>query len=200
MHPLLALCVGYALGSIPVAHLVGRLRGLDLKRQGSGNVGAANVGRLSGRWFGAIVILGDIGKALVALQLVGDDPAALVAAGWGVILGHDYPGWLRFLGGRGEAVSLATGFALIPLATAGAFAVLVVGWFTDRLALSWFVGATMLPFLAWAIYGPEGAVFAVGVAVLTYVRRLIGSPEVSGSSWRDAWKTRLLHDREPPEP
>ncbi len=200
MYPLLALVVGYALGSIPFADLVGRLRGIDVRHEGSGNVGAANVGRLTGRSVGVVVLALDIAKALAALAIVGNEPPALIAAAWGVILGHDYPVWLRFLGGRGEAVSLVTGFALIPLATTGVFVLLVIGWFTNFLALGWFIGATLLPILAWFFYGPDGAVFAVGVAVLTYVRRLIGSPDMSGASFRSAWKTRLLHDREPSLP
>jgi len=197
VHPLLALLVGYAFGSIPFAHLVGRLRGLDVAHEGSGNVGAANVGRLTGRWVGAIVLLLDVGKAVAVLEIVGGGEAARIAGSWGVILGHDYPVWLRFLGGRGELVSLVTGFALVPGATGAAFALLVVGWFTDYLALAWFVGVTLLPVLAYGSSGPAGAVFAAGVAVLTYVRRLIGSPQVSGATLREAWRTRLFHDREP---
>lgn len=197
MHPLVALAVGYGFGSLPFAHIVGRLRGIDVIHEGSGNVGAANVGRLTGRWVGAIVLLLDVGKALAALAVAGDGETARIAASWGVILGHDYPVWLHFLGGRGEGVSLVTGFVLIPEATLIAFSFLVAGWFTNYLALSWFVGVTALPFLAYVLSGPSGAVFATGVAVLTYVRRLIGSPQVSGATMAEAWRSRLLHDREP---
>ena len=197
MHLGLAVAVGYLLGSIPSAYLIGRIRGFDVRREGSGNVGAANVGRLAGVWFGVIVFALDVGKALVVFAFVGDDPVTLVAASWAVIVGHQYPVWLGFTGGRGEAVSLATGFVVAPMPMVALSPVLVVGWFTKNLALSWLLAVTVLPIVAWFVAGPTEAVFAFGVAVLTYVRRLIGSPGIGDASFGQAWWGRLLYDREP---
>jgi len=197
MHLGLAVAVGYLLGSIPSAYLIGRIRGFDVRRQGSGNVGAGNVGRLAGVWFGVIVLALDVGKALVVFAFVGDEPVTLVAASWAVIVGHQYPIWLGFVGGRGEAVSLATGFVVAPLPMLAVFPVLVVGWFTKNLALGWLLAVTIMPIVAWFVAGPTETVFTIGVAVLTCLRRLIGSPGIAAASFGQTWRDRLLYDREP---
>src|SRR5947209_1202304 len=121
MHPLLTivltLLLAYLLGAIPFGYLIARWRGLDIFRHGSGNIGATNVGRVLGRRFGVLVFLLDFGKgALPTLiaNLIGRDEAGDlaetlgpnglgVAAGLAAFLGHLFPVYLRFRGGKGVA-------------------------------------------------------------------------------------------------
>ena len=111
----LALLLGYLLGSIPFALIFGWLAGAgDIRKIGSGNVGATNVLRTGNRWAAAATLLCDAGKGAVAVLLarmyLGPD-ASLIAA-LGAYLGHCFPMWLGFKGGKGGAVSLGIIFAL----------------------------------------------------------------------------------------
>jgi glycerol-3-phosphate acyltransferase PlsY len=111
----LALLLGYLLGSIPFALIFAWLAGAgDIRKIGSGNVGATNVLRTGNRWAAAATLLCDAGKGAVAVLLarmyLGPD-ASLIAA-LGAYLGHCFPMWLGFKGGKGGAVSLGIIFAL----------------------------------------------------------------------------------------
>lgn len=106
---LLFLCIGagYLLGSIPTAYFIVRSRsGADIRKSGSGNVGARNTYDVTGsKGLGIIVLLLDYAKGFVAtllpLGFVWGTPALAIAAGIGAVVGHNYPVWLRFHGGRG---------------------------------------------------------------------------------------------------
>lgn len=115
--------IAYLLGSFPSGYVVGRLRGVDMRKVGSGNVGATNVTRILGKQFGYPVFLVDFLKGLVAVLLAGaiahrchfDSIAAdfCVALGgifW--VLGHSFPVWLAFKGGKGVATSLGVIFGI----------------------------------------------------------------------------------------
>jgi glycerol-3-phosphate acyltransferase PlsY len=111
-----ALLVGFAylLGSVPFGLLIGRWRGVDLRTVGSGNIGATNAARAMGRGFGLVVYLLDVGKGLVPVLLAGQVAAgeqALAAVqglcGLAAVLGHCFPLWLRFQGGKGVATACA---------------------------------------------------------------------------------------------
>ena len=99
-----AILIGYAVGSLPIGYLVAQGRGgVDLRRVGSGNVGATNVYRTSGLALAIAVMLADIGKGAAAVLLAGGaNPAA---AGVAAVVGHIYPVWLRFRGGKGVATA-----------------------------------------------------------------------------------------------
>lgn len=117
----LALCSGYALGAIPFGLLLARAFGLgDLRRAGSGNIGATNAMRVGGPWLGAATLLLDAAKGagavLAAPALFG--PEAALAAGAGAFLGHVYSVWLGFRGGKGVATMLGIAAAVLPLAGA----------------------------------------------------------------------------------
>jgi glycerol-3-phosphate acyltransferase PlsY len=121
------LMVGYAVGSIPFAWLIVRgATGLDLRRTGSGNVGAANALR-STRWrTGVVVALLDLAKgsaAVGAVALGGGDTAARALGAFAAIAGHVFPVWLRFHGGKGVATTCGAFALLTPAATAVAAAV-----------------------------------------------------------------------------
>lgn len=117
--PLTWIAIGYLVAAIPVGYLLGRLRGIDLRETGSGNIGATNAVRSLGKPLGVLVLLLDIAKAAVPFALAGQDPelAASSPAGWppesahamvglACVLGHIFPIYLRFRGGKGVACAL----------------------------------------------------------------------------------------------
>jgi glycerol-3-phosphate acyltransferase PlsY len=116
----IALVAGYLLGSIPFGYLAGRLKGVDIRALGSGNVGAANVFRNLGRSWGVGVMAGDIGKG-VAGVLIGraltDDPWPIFVAA-AIMVGAIFPVWLRFHGGKGVAAGGGVMIGLFPLVSA----------------------------------------------------------------------------------
>ncbi len=199
---LIAFAVGYLVGSIPFPYLIGALRGVDLRRQGTGNVGTENVARLVGTPWAVASFFLDAGKALaVVVPTVDAAEPVRVAAALGVIVGHDWPIWLRFVGGRGELVTLVAGALLAPRATVVVLALLALGLLwrpregagRTRLAEAWFVGASVYPLLAWTLDGETAALYAFGAGALTMIRRLQGSPLLGR---RGDWRSRLLHDRD----
>lgn len=112
-----ALAFGYALGSIPFGLILTRLTGAgDLRSIGSGNIGATNVLRTGRKGLAAATLLLDIGKGLLAVLLVrwcsGGDVLLAALAGFGAFIGHCYPVWLKFRGGKGVATMLGVSFAL----------------------------------------------------------------------------------------
>src|SRR5262249_20737440 len=127
----IAVVVAYLLGSIPFALLAGRLRGVDLRTVGSGNLGAANVFRNLGRGMGVAVMLADIGKGVVAVVIaraLTDAPWPAIA-GVAAVLGHVFPVWLRFRGGKGVAVAGGAVIGLMPwvsLVVLGSWLVIVL--------------------------------------------------------------------------
>jgi len=128
MRIVIAVALGYLFGSIPFAFLVTRARGIDIRKVGSGNVGAANVLRTAGVMPGVAVMLLDIAKGAMAVQvarLVTGDLAVVTAAGCAAIVGHIYPAWLGFRGGKGVAASAGVFGMLAPVATVIAATVFV---------------------------------------------------------------------------
>ncbi|VAV89820.1 Acyl-phosphate:glycerol-3-phosphate O-acyltransferase PlsY (EC 2.3.1.n3) [hydrothermal vent metagenome] len=114
MEPILAVVLGYLLGSIPFGLLLTRLTGgEDLRSVGSGNIGATNVLRTGSKVMAALTLLLDVGKGGAAVLLATQVSQGLgVLAGMGAFLGHLYPIWLRFNGGKGVATLLGVVTAL----------------------------------------------------------------------------------------
>lgn len=116
MTAAIAVVAAYLLGSIPFGYLAGLARGVDIRTVGSRNVGATNVFRTLGKPTGIAVMALDIGKGVVAVviaRIITDDPWPLIAAG-AAVLGHVYPVWLRFKGGKGVAVGCGVAIGLVP--------------------------------------------------------------------------------------
>ena len=115
----LVIFLGYAIGSVPFALLLARRWGApDLRTIGSGNLGAANVFRASGVTAGILVAALDITKGALSVTIaryVSDQAAAPAAAGLAAIIGHIYPLWLRFRGGKGVATACGVFAVLTPL-------------------------------------------------------------------------------------
>jgi glycerol-3-phosphate acyltransferase PlsY len=156
---LLAVAAAYLLGSVSFGYLIVRfLRGEDVRRSGSGNAGATNVYRLAGTPAGVAVLLLDVGKGAAAVALaraLGEPEAVVGAAALAVVLGHAFPVYFGFRGGKGVATSIGAFTALAPLAALAAvlafFAVVV--W-QRRVSLGSMVGAVLFPVLVWWL-GPE---------------------------------------------
>jgi glycerol-3-phosphate acyltransferase PlsY len=163
--PVLAVIASYLIGSVPFALILARRWGTaDLRLVGSGNPGAANVLRASGMTAGLLVAALDIGKGaagvLLAEGLAGG--GAPVAAGLAAVVGHVYPVWLRFRGGKGVATACGAFSVLTPLAIVPAFAVFVAGVGISRyISVGSVLASLALPPLAWATGSPAAT---VGVA------------------------------------
>lgn len=117
VEPILAVFFGYMLGSIPFGLLLTRLTGGgDLREIGSGNIGATNVLRTGNKAIAALTLLLDVGKGAAAIFIASSISDGLgVLAGLGAFLGHLYPVWLKFAGGKGVATLLGIVAALDPI-------------------------------------------------------------------------------------
>ena len=169
--------LAYFIGSIPFALLLARRWGTtDLRRVGSGNLGATNVLRASGVRAGLLVALLDIAKGavsvLVAERLSGGAGAAPAVAGLAAVVGHVYPIWLKFRGGKGVATACGAFAVLTPAAMPPALAIFLVGsWMTKHVSVGSMVATAALPPIAYATDSPAPAVAAAcGAAVLVLFR------------------------------
>lgn len=186
----------FLLGSAPWGYLAGRARGLDIRRHGSGNIGATNVFRVMGPGWGVAVFALDFLKGLAAALggglfaaeagLPGD--VASVAGGLGAILGHNFTPWLGFKGGKGIASSAGVLFGITPVAAAAALALWVVLFFSTRYVSVASIGAAVglpvftavIPLLPGSL--PGGTPLLLGFSVV------IGALAV----WRHAPNIRRL--------
>lgn len=182
------LLFGYMLGSVPFAFLVARRAGIDVRVAGSGNVGAANVLRTTGTSRGVAVMALDITKGAAtvwAAYAAAGTLDAMAAAGAAAIVGHIYPVWLRFHGGKGVAVAAGVFTVLAPLAAAAAAAVFLAIVSATRLVSLGSVAATLtLPSVALLTGAPPQVVAAaIGAGALilfrhrSNVRRLLRGAE-----------------------
>lgn len=182
MQRILCLLIGYACGNFLTAEVVCRLRaGRSARAMGSGNPGMANVMEQLGKAPGFLVLAGDVGKTALACFLCrlvlfpGLGVLAALYAGLGTALGHNFPFWLRFKGGKGVAVTCAFLVFALPLwglcaNLAGAAVVLLTGYLP--------VGAVVIPCVfvlpALLYCGPEAGALAVLAAALMLSRHLDG--------------------------
>src|SRR3954464_4865135 len=155
---------GYAMGSIPFAFLLARRAGIDVRIAGSGNVGAANVLRTTGLPLGVAVMALDICKgaaSVLTAYAAAGTVSSMAAAGAAAIVGHIYPVWLRFHGGKGVAVAAGVFSILAPAATAVAASLfLITVWMTRYVSLGSVAATLALPPAAWLAGAPRAVVFA----------------------------------------
>jgi glycerol-3-phosphate acyltransferase PlsY len=185
----LSLAGGYLLGSIPFGLIAAKLKGVDIRRHGSGNIGATNVWRVCGWRCGLPVFVLDVLKGVAAVVLArwlatkfsGDAAWCGIGAAMACILGHSFPVWLRFKGGKGVATSLGVFLGLMPLASVSALALWVVVFkATGYVSLASIAAAVALPLTAilaqaggwghgWSAGWPAAG-FAAVAGVLVIVR------------------------------
>jgi glycerol-3-phosphate acyltransferase PlsY len=158
----------YLLGSIPFALILARRWGSDLRAVGSGNLGAANVMRASGLPAGVLVAILDMTKGAASVWLaarVSDGAPLPAAAGLAAIIGHIYPIWLRFRGGKGVATACGVFSILTPLAVPPALAIFAAAvWLTKYISLGSVLASIALPPIAYALGSPASAVIAAAAA------------------------------------
>jgi glycerol-3-phosphate acyltransferase PlsY len=170
------IILAYLIGSIPFALILARRWGaVDLRRVGSGNLGAANVMRASGVTAGVLVAALDMAKGAVSVWLAArasTGTAVPAAAGLAAIVGHIYPVWIRFRGGKGVATACGVFSLLTPLAIPPALAIFAaVVWLTKYISLGSVVASIVLPPLAYALGSPTSSVLAaVGAAIIIVFR------------------------------
>jgi glycerol-3-phosphate acyltransferase PlsY len=174
--PTMAILVGYGLGSTPFAWLLARRWGArDLRRIGSGNVGAANVFRASGVTAGVLVAILDVAKgaaSVVVAERMGGGAGASALAGMAAIVGHIYPVWLQFRGGKGVATACGVFAILTPAAVAPALAVFIgTVWITKYVSLGSVLASLALPPIAYATGSPEPVVLVACAASALIVFR-----------------------------
>jgi len=174
--PVITVLAAYAIGSIPFALILARRWGTgDLRHIGSGNLGAANVWRTTGAAAGILVALLDIAKGalgVVVAERLNSGAAAPAAAGVAAVVGHVYPVWLGFRGGKGVATSCGVFAVLAPLAVLPALAIFFLSvWITKYISAGSVAASVALPPLAYATGSPRPVVAAAAaVAALILFR------------------------------
>ena len=171
MIPLAVLPIAYLLGAIPFGYLLVKWKtGADVRAAGSGNIGATNVMRTTGRAAGVVTLLLDIAKGYAAVwmagRLTGQDALWMSAAALAVMAGHAYPVFLGFRGGKAVASFVGAFLCLTPWAVAAEtiIFVIVVIW-TRHISMGSIVGAATLPLSVWLVMqAPWPAVMAAAVA------------------------------------
>jgi len=155
--------LGYLLGSIPFGYLLVRVTGVgDIRFQGSGNIGATNVARTSGWAVGVATLVLDAAKGFLAVSLSehfsGGNIRFMMYAGFAAILGHVFPVWLRFEGGKGVATALGVFLAICwPALAADVMLFLLVALFWRYVSLASISAAAALPLLVYLLYAPGHA-------------------------------------------
>lgn len=174
----LSVLLGYLLGAIPFGYLVVKLaRGRDVRTSGSGGTGATNVTRAAGPVAGLITLLLDVGKGLGAVAaaawLTRSEPAWVAAAAVAAIVGHSYPMFLRFRGGKSVATAVGAFVTFAPLAVAAALGVwLTVVAFWRYVSLASVLAAAAFPLFAYGLYRPPLAMtLAAGVGASIIILR-----------------------------
>ena len=178
MEPIVAVVLSYLSGSIPFAAMAGKLRGVDLRKQGSGNLGATNVFRVLGWKIGLLVFLLDAAKGALPVHYLPPrivnprDPVLwAIACGVAAIAGHVRPIFLKLRkGGKGVATAAGVFFALAPIPLAITFAVFVAVVFaTGYVSLGSMISALLLPALLLLMLGARSPLFVVSVVIAAFV-------------------------------
>ena len=195
----IAIAIGYLLGSIPFAYIASRLKkGGDIRQLGGGNVGALNTMREVGVAAGLAVLIADMAKGLIAVliaQWLGLSLIWIFTAGSAAVVGHNWPIFLGFKGGKGAATAMGVLLALVPHEFAISFGIMVVVIvITSNFRLGITVGLAFLPLIVWQFNEP-GMLIAytlalplfIGIRSLTSFREDIAKSDT---------KKSLIFDRE----
>jgi acyl phosphate:glycerol-3-phosphate acyltransferase len=176
-HPALYayLICAYLIGSVPVGVILAKLKGRDPRQAGSGNIGATNVMRTAGKTLGILTLLGDALKGFVPTALAisyGESAAFAGAVGLAAFLGHLFPIFLKFKGGKGVATELGVYAAISPLALAIAFLVFVTVLLKWRfVSLGSLVATGTAPLILYLIHAPyEYVCLAFIVGAMVFLR------------------------------
>jgi len=173
--PVLWILLAYLVGSLPVGLLLSKLKGQDPRKVGSGNIGATNVMRTSGKAVGALTLVGDILKGFLPTWLAmraGETEAVVAAIALAAFAGHLFPLYLKFRGGKGVATAVGVFIAFNPFAVlidVAVFALTLYKW--RYVSLGSLVGTALMPLLLLAWKAPPQYVFlCLVIAILIYIK------------------------------
>ena len=175
MMPLIALVVAYLVGGIPFGYLLVRWKtGEDVREKGSGNIGATNVLRTTGRVVALATLLLDIGKGAFAVwladRLSAGSPVWMSLAALAVMAGHAYPVFLKFQGGKAVASFIGAFLYLTPIPMIAALVIFViVVAATRQISIGSIVAAGSLPLAVWMIAHPPAAVVLAALVAAVFV-------------------------------
>ena len=181
---ILSIIIGYLLGSVPTAYIIARMKkGIDIRKVGSGNMGAGNVIRQVGAHEGVLVGLIDIAKGATAIliaQALNVSELWVFGTGFGVLIGHNFPFFADFRGGRGSATVIGIFLVLAPWAMLVALAIIAIPYFTTRkFTFAILIGFGLLPVFIGLFGGwPALVLYAVAVALFMLVRNMPGIKQV----------------------
>ncbi len=190
------IVLAYLIGSIPVGVILGKMKGVDPRKTGSGNIGATNVMRAGGKALGIITLLGDAAKGFiptVAAILSGLDPLIIAIVGLAAFLGHIFPVFLKFKGGKGVATGLGVYIAIRPLVVLGAFIIFLLVFIVWRyISLASMIGAIIVPVALHLVHAPcEYVIMASVVAIIVLIRHKENiSRLISGTENKLSFKKR----------
>ncbi len=173
--PFLALVIAYLLGSIPFGYLLVKWRtGGDVRASGSGNIGATNVLRTTGRIAGAATLLLDIAKGYIAVRIAehlsAGSPFWMSASALGVMAGHAYPVFLKFQGGKAVATFIGAFLRLTPVPLVAVVVVFlgVAAW-TRHVSMGSVIAAATFPLAAWLIGRVSWPVLAAAILAAAFI-------------------------------
>ena len=204
----LLVLAAYLLGSVPAAYLAARWsRGIDIRQYGSGNVGLANLWRLAPRWSAILVCIFDLAKGMVMVwvaQEIGLGIAEQVAVGVAAIIGHNWPVFLGFSGGRGIITTLGVVFILMPWGAAVFLAIASLTILVKSSPLPVLAGITALPLASWFFSQPLGieeplpvTLGFLAIFLIIVIRRLTARQTTAVSiGKKQLLLNRLLFDRD----
>jgi len=171
----LLVAIAYGCGSLPTGLWLGRFAGVDVRRSGSGNIGATNVARTAGRWLGLLTLVGDVTKGFAPVLLArawGGDARALACVALAAFFGHVCSVFLRFSGGKGVATACGAFLGLMPLAVAVSGLVFAIVASTTRyVSLASVLAAVSLPLASVALHQPMPLSAAALIAAVVIVVR-----------------------------
>lgn len=175
MVTVLLLLFAYLLGSVPIGYVLGAVSGVDVRKSGSGNVGATNVARVVGKTQGLLTLIGDAAKGFIPVYLcysLGFNSAITSMVGAAAFLGHLYPVFLKFQGGKGVATALGIFLALGPLVTGILLAVFLAVALVSRIvSLASIAAAAVAPLSFWLLGHPPDIVgLSLGMALMVIFR------------------------------
>ena len=200
----LFIIVSYLIGSIPTGLIVSRTTGIDIRTSGSGNIGATNVTRLLGKKLGVLTLAGDVLKAVVpmlatywylvhsGIQITAEElDSAVTLCGGAAFLGHLFPVYLRFKGGKGVATALGVFLILEPLAVLISLCLFaVVVYFTGFVSVGSLVVSALMTLWIWLLGGSPNHVFlAFFIAVLIWLKHLDNISRLLAGTEK-SWKKR----------
>ena len=200
-----AIIIGYILGAIPFAFIIARMKkGVDIREVGGGNAGALNVYRQIGPLYGLGVLAADIGKGALAVLIAGWMDLSLnwiCVAGFAAIIGHNWPVFLKFRGGKGAATVIGVLLAFMPVETliAGGIVIVLIG-ITRNVRLALFA-LVLTPLFCWLfdkemiyIYYPLGLLVFIGIYTLIGLKAELAKPGTRKNLFIDKeysrWQTK----------